>query len=380
MSPQNVRIVFAEPDTLFSLMETALLRRLMPGGEKALKYFFGADISAPLARLTGMPDKFGLPPGLEVEICPDEAALEKALPTADFLVTEREPITRKHIALGAKRLKLIQKFGRDTDNIDLQAARELGVPVANLLRYSSLSSAENVMALLLGLARNLIHAHNSVLAVRKKELPAKFETGPPRTKFNWTSVRGIRVLATQTLGLVGLGENSGEIAKRAAALGMKICYYKRSRLPVEQEAEFGNAQYMSLDELAATADFITIHVPYGPPTEKMFNAAFLAKMKPTSFLINTSRGGVLDEEALYAALKEKKIAGAALDVHRYEPIPPDCPLLDLDNILWTPHMSGGEPEFMVQESEDVVANLSRAWKGEAPTGLLTTCRKAQASQ
>jgi len=379
VTTQSVRVVFAEPDTLFSLMETAVNRRLTPGGEKALKYFFGADISAPLARLTGMADMLGLP-AMQAEICPDETALEKAIPTADFLVTEREPLLRKHIALGARNLRLIQKFGRDCDNIDLQAAQELGVTVANLIRYSSLSSAENVIALLLGLARNLIYAHNSVLAVRQKQLPPHFETGPARTKFNWTSVRGIRVLATQSLGLIGLGENSGEIAKRAAALGMRILYYKRNRLPAEQEAEFGNAQYLSLDELAAQADFITVHVPYGPPTEKMINAGFLARMKPTSFLINTARGGVVDEAALYKALKEKKIAGAALDVYRYEPMPPDCPLLDLDNVLWTPHMSGGEPEFMIQESEDVLANLARVWHGKTPTGLMTSGRRAQAGQ
>ena len=139
-----LRVVFAEPDTLFSLMETAIRRELTAGGEKALKYFFGADISAPLARLTGMADRLGLPPAMEAEICPDEAALEAALPTADFLIVEREDITRKHIEAGMKRLRLIQKFGRDCGNIDVTAAQELGVPVANLIRYSSLSSAENV--------------------------------------------------------------------------------------------------------------------------------------------------------------------------------------------------------------------------------------------
>ena len=129
------------------------------------------------------------------------------------------------------------------------------------------------------------------------------------------------------------------------------------------------------------SDFITIHVPVrSSNTEKMVNADFLAKMKPTAFLINTSRGGVVDEQALYEALKQNKIAGAALDVYRYEPVPPDCPLLDLDNILWTPHMSGGEPEFMLQESEDVLANLARMWQGKTPTGWLPTQNKVVAVQ
>jgi phosphoglycerate dehydrogenase-like enzyme len=370
MTAPGARTVFVEPDTMFSLMETALRRQLTPDGERALKYFFGPDISAPLARLTALADRLGLPPAMEVEVCPEAAALERALPAADFLVTERAPVTRRHIESG-RQLKLIQKFGRDCDNIDLAAAREGGVAVASLLRRSSLSAAENVIALLLALARNLVLAHRSVLAVRDPALPPRFASGPPRTKFNWAGVRGIRVLATQSLGLIGLGEISGEIAKRAAAFGMRILYSKRHRLPAELEAEFGNARYLPLEELAAQADFISIHVPYGPATEKMIGAEFLARMKPTSFLINTARGGIIDEQALYAALRAKKIAGAALDVYRYEPIPPDCPLLDLDNVLWTPHMAGGEPEFMLQEVEDVLANLARAWQGLPPAGLVT---------
>jgi phosphoglycerate dehydrogenase-like enzyme len=318
-----------------------------------------------------MADRLGLPSAMETEICPDESALEKAVAAADFLITEREPISRKHIEVASKRLRLIQKFGRDCENIDVCAAQELGIPVANLIRRSSLSSAENVMALMLALARNLIVAHNSVRAVREKNLAARFETGPPRTRFNWASVKGIRILAHQTLGLIGLGEISGEIAKRAAAFGMRIVYYKRTRLPIDQEKATGGAKYLPLNELLAQADFVTIHVPYGPQTEKMVNGEFLARMKPSSFLINTSRGGVVDEQALYEALRQKKIAGAALDVYRYEPVPPDCPLLDLDNVLWTPHMSGGEPEFILQECEDMLANLARVSRGEAPHGLVT---------
>lgn len=376
MATPSVRIVFAEPDTMFSLMETATSRRLTPSGEKALKYFFGANFAAPLARLTAIADQVGLPAGSEAEICADETELERALPAADFLVTERAPITRKHMELG-KRLRLIQKFGRDCDNIDVRAAEELGIPVANLIRFSSLSSAENVIALVLALARRLVYAHQSVLAVRNPKLAPRFENGPARTKFNWAHVKGIRVLATQSLGLIGMGENSGEIAKRAAALGMTILYYKRTRLSAAEEAAFGNARYLPLEELAAEADFISVHVPYGPPTEKMINTAFLERMKPTSFLINTSRGGVIDEQALYEALRTNRIAGAALDVHRYEPVPPDCPLLELDNILWTPHMSGGEPEFMLRESEDVLANLARAWQDKTPNGLVTSRARAR---
>ena len=152
---------------------------------------------------------------------------------------------------------------------------------------------------------------------------------------------------------------------------MRVVYYKRRRLSIEDEIALGGVKYLPLDELLAQADFVSIHVPYGPETEKMIGSRELVKMKRRAYLINTSRGGVVDEEALYDALQKKRIAGAALDVYRYEPVPPDCPLLDLDNIVWTPHMSGGEPGFMLREVEDVLANIARVLRGEAPLGLVS---------
>jgi len=128
---------------------------------------------------------------------------------------------------------------------------------------------------------------------------------------------------------------------------------------------------MSREELLARSDFVTVHIPYAPDTEKYVDADFLAQMKPNAYIINTSRGGILDEAALFDALKRGHLAGAALDVYRYEPVPADCPLLDLDNILWTPHISGGRPEFMLRESEDVLANVARALNGEKPHGQLS---------
>ena len=367
----EARIVFAEKDTLFHLMEVAVHRGLTPGGEMALRYFFGSDFSDALELLTGMADRLGLPLSMEAVVCSDEATLDEVLPNADFLVVERAPITRSRLQAGANHLRLVQKFGRDCRNIDLHAASDMGIKVANLTRISSMSSADNVMALLLALARNLLPAHESVRSRRDSKLQAHFETGPVRTKFNWSSIHGIRLLAEHTLGLIGLGENSGEVAKRAIAFGMRVTYFKRHRLSPEEEAALGGVEFRPLDELLAHADFLSIHVPYNAQTEKMVNREFLSKMKSTAFLINTSRGGIVDEQALYQALESGRIAGAALDVYRYEPVPPDCPLLDLTNVIWTPHMSGGEPEFMLREVEDVLSNLARVWHGDMPKGLLT---------
>lgn len=366
-----VRIVFSEEDTLFRLMEMAIIRRKTPEGEKTLNYFFGADHSAPLQMLTTMADRLGLPGAMQSIVCPDDTALAQAMPAADFLVTETTTITREHMRASAGRTRLIQKFGRDCRNIDLAAAKDSGIRVANLVRFSSLSSADHIIALLLALARNLLSAHRTVLARKDPALKPQFEQGPPRNKFNWGSIRNIKVLSEHTLGLIGLGENSGEVARRARLLGMPVLYYKRQRLSAVEEAAFGGVRYVDFDSLLAQSDFVSIHVPYGKQTEKMIGRDALRKMKRGAYLINAARGGIVDEQALYEALKDGQLAGAALDVYRYEPVPPDCPLLDLDNVLWTPHISGGEPEFMLRESEDVLANIARVLRGETPTGLVS---------
>ena len=366
-----VRIVFSEEDTLFRLMEMAVKRQTTPEGEKALTYFFGSGFSAPQQVLTTMADRLGLPGAMHALVCVDDAALDQALPSADFLVTETTAITRERLQGCAGRVQLIQKFGRDCHNIDLAAADEMGIKVANLVRFTSRSSADHITALLLALARNLLGAHRSVLARRDQTLGQKFAEGPPRNKFNWGSIRNIRVLAEHTLGLIGLGENSGEVARRARLLGMRVLYYKRHPLSTEEEAALGGVRYVDFDELLAQADFVSIHVPYGKDTEKMIGREALRKMKRGAYLVNTARGGIVDEEALYEALKSGHLAGAALDVYRYEPVPPDCPLLDLDNVLWTPHISGGEPEFMLREVEDVLANIARTLLGETLSGLVS---------
>ena len=363
-----LHIVFAEEDNLFRLMEMALKRCLTPEGEKTLRYFFGADVAAPLAKLTGMADELGLPPGLATTMCRDDAELDATLPSADFVVLEATELDAARVRACAPRTRLIQQFGRATRNIDVAEAARLGIPVANLIRLSSQSCADNITALILALARQLIPAHNAVRARRDPALPAHFATDPPRNKFNWVGQRGFKILSHSTIGFIGMGENSGFVARRMSAMGMRVLYFKRHPLSAEDERGYGGVSYAKLDDLLAQSDFVTLHIPYGAETEKFADAAFLAKMKRGAYLINTSRGGILDEKALYESLKSGHLGGAALDVYRYEPVPPDAPLLDLDNIVWTPHISGGEPEYMIEESRAVLTNIANVYHGQAPVG------------
>ena len=367
----NLHVVFGEEDNLFRLMEMALLRRLTPEGEKVLTYFFGDGFAPHVDHLTSIADKVGLPANISVTMPKDDAALDAALPDADVVILETAPMTAARLEACAGRVRHIQQFGTVSRHIDIAAARRLGLSVADLQRVSSLSCADNIVALVLALARSLIYAHNSVKAQRDTSLPGAFPTDPPRNKFNWARVRDIRVLAEHTIGFIGMGENAGLAARRLRAMGMNVLYHKRSRLSAAEEQQLGGVVYTSREELLAKSDFVSVHIPYIPENEKYIDAAFLNEMKQGAYIINTSRGGILDEKALYETLKRGHLAGAGLDVYRYEPVPSDCPLLDLDNIVWTPHTSGGRPEFMIRESEDVLTNVARALKGEKPEGQLS---------
>ncbi len=362
-------VLFAEEDTQFRLMETALNGTASDVALKDLHYFFGANIEPQLEYLKSLPSIVGLPPGFRAVICKDDKQLPSLIPQADYLVFERTEMTYDLMRYGKGKLKLLQKFGSDYKNIDLEAAEKLGIPVAYLMRVTTISVAEHVLTLILVLARNLMFAHEAA----KKRIEAKDglrSDGPPRTKFNWAQVPNIRLVRGKVLGLVGFGENAYEIAKLAHGIGMKISYYQRHRAsPVwEKEVE---AQYVTtLKQLVGESDFVSINVPYGPPTEKMFNLDVLSSMKPDGFLISNSRGGIVDEDALHQVLTEKKIAGAALDVYRWEPVPSDCPLLRLDNVVWTAHNGGGANEFILQENHDVLANIARVERGEKPEFLI----------
>jgi phosphoglycerate dehydrogenase-like enzyme len=371
---QPLHIVFAEEDALFRLMEMGLRRSLTPEGEKTLRYFFGPNFAAPLKVLTGMADRLGLPRDIATTVCRNEAELDRSLPEADFVVVESSTLASKQIEACAPKTKMIQQFGRSYGNIDVASARRLNIPVANLTRLSSLSAADHIAALILGLARDLLAAHRKVVERRDPAQAPEFIDEAPRNKFNWAEIRGFRILAHSTIGFIGLGENSGYVARRMRDMGMRVLYFKRNRLSAEEENEYGGISYVPLDELLAQSDFVSLHIPYGKETEKFAGRDLFLKMKRGAFFVNSARGGLVDEQALYDALKSGHLAGAALDVYRYEPVPPNCPLLELDNILWTPHISGGEPEFMIAEAEAVLTNIARVVNGERPNDLVSGFR------
>lgn len=362
-------VLFAEEDVQWRMLETAINGEPTPKVLDALRYFFGEDIKPHLDYLVSIPKLVGLPPSFRGVVCDKEDKLPTLISNADYLIVERVKINYDLLKYGQGRLKFIQKHGGDYSNIDIEAAKKLGISVGYFRRISTIFIAEHILALIFALSRNLIFAHETAKN-RINAVDGLSSQGPPRTKFNWGKVPKIQLVQGKTLGLVGFGENAFEVAKAAYNAGMKITYYQRHRAMTEWEKTVEARYIPSLKEIVHEADFTSIHVPYYSATEKMINLEILSCMKPTSFLINSSRGGIVDEQALYEVLNGNKIAGAALDVYRWEPIPSDCPLLKLGNVIWTTHNAAGSNDIIHQENVEVLAHIAKVARGEKPDHIL----------
>ena len=274
-------------------------------------------------------DKLALGPGIVADYRPmitREELLAVASEYDGFIIRSRTKIDRE-VLDRATRLKLVARPGTGLDNVDVDYAKSRGVTVVNSPESLVEGVAEHVVLLMLALSRKLVVADASTKAGRweKNALMGK-------------ELRG------KILGIVGLGRIGKRIAEVARTLGMQVLFYDVIAIPPEVVAALG-AKVVTLDELFSDADYVTLHVPMTPETEHMVGAARLAQMKPTAFIINTSRGGVIDEEALATALSEKRLGGAALDV--FEKEPPTGSILTAPNTILTPHIGGQTEEAQV---------------------------------
>jgi len=220
--------------------------------------------------------------------------------------------------------RLIQKLGVGTDRIDLVATRRRGIKVLRAAGINATAVAEMTVLLTLAVLRRLVWAADSV---RRGEL-AKEQLRTMTYQ-----------LAGKTVGLLGAGYVGRAAAKRFASFDVTLAYYDVRRLPEELEREL-HLSFRSIDELVPDADVLSLHLPLTPETQGLIDGRLLSKMKPSAILINTARGGLIDESALIRALAAGSLAGAALDVTVQEPLPPTSPLLAMDNVLITPHYGG----------------------------------------
>lgn len=266
--------------------------------------------------------------------------LKQAVGDADCVICGTTRITREIIQAG-KRLRLVQKAGLRYENIDLEAAKEAKVPVCVARRLSRIQIAEHSFALLLALQRKIFQGHSDVIHCDYEKRGLKpIVTDQRRFVANWMGYKGIETLFGKTLGVLGMGEIGTEVALRGEAFGMQILYYQRHRIDSRAENELG-ATYVTFDALLGQADVLTVCVPQTPETERMIATEQFSMMKQSSSLINVSKGAVVDENALARALISGQIAGAGLDVFCEEPLPKGSQLLDLKNVVLTPHIAMG---------------------------------------
>lgn len=292
-----------------------------------------------------------------VRMVEDEDAMRAALPDADAVVSESFAIGADELARGGK-LKLVQKFGIDARNIDLDACAAAGVPVRTLRRRVNGTVAEHAILLMMAVGRKLVETEGALDFASLQALgyrPAKFHPDHVAGA-NWARVNGLKSLQGATLGALGLGEIGREVATRAKAMGMDILYYQRSRMPSDIEAESG-ARYVPYEELLEASDFISVHLPLNASTEGMIDAASFARMKPGAIIANISRAQIIDRQAMIDALDSGRLGGAGLDVHYAEPGDPNEPLKNYKNVVLSPHIAVAQRPHNMADSAELVANL-----------------------
>lgn len=282
--------------------------------------------------------------------CSDEkwsqAELAEAMATCDVLVpTVTDSIDAALISGAGPRLKLIANFGAGVNHIDLKAARARGIIVTNTPGVLTEDTADMTMALILSVPRRLAEGEKLVRSGAWK---------------GWSpgAMLGHRI-GGKALGIVGMGRIGQAVARRARAFGLSIHYHNRRRLPPSIEQELDAHWYPDLDAMLGAVDIVSIHTPLNADSHDLIDRRRIALMRPHVYLINASRGGIVDEDAMVDALEAGRLAGAGLDVWRHEPRI-DPRLLALPNVVMTPHMGSATLEGRVASGEKVIANI-RSW-------------------
>ena len=258
------------------------------------------------------------------------------------------------------KLKLIQRIGARPDSVDLKAAAARGILVSCLPRRTLQYTAEHAILLMLALSKRLLEADASV---RKGAWDRERVHPEHGVAYNWAGITPLGGLFEKTVGIIGLGEVGALVAGMAQGFGARVIYANRNRLPPQQEQALG-VEYAPLAKLLAVSDFVTMHANNLPENKGMIGADTFAQMKPTAFFVNTSRGRMVDEEALHAALTKGVIAGAGLDVHYEEPRPTTDKFTGLRNVVMSPHLAGGSRKGIVDEIEEILSNCRAVLAGQ----------------
>jgi D-3-phosphoglycerate dehydrogenase len=279
--------------------------------------------------------------------CVTETELLEALPEMDGLICSPVPVTPR-VLDASPRLKVIVRTGVGYDTIDLQAVNARHIPVCITPGANRISVAELTLAFMMSLARNLFQQLDSV------------------QQGGWKPIMGTE-LSGKTLGIVGFGQIGKAVAQRAHAFEMNMLV--TDLYPDPEFAAAYDVTFTTLENLLAESDFVSLHLFLNPENHHLINAERLALMKPTAYLVNTARGGIVDSTALFEALQAKRIAGAALDVIDPEP-PGNSPLLNLPNVLITPHAGAATEEYRERSAQMAAESVVAALRDERPNNLV----------
>ena len=278
--------------------------------------------------------------------------LLQAVANADVLVpTITDRIDAAILSRASTTLRLIANFGTGVDHIDLATARQRSITVTNTPNVLTDDTADMTLALILAVPRRLAEGERLMRSGNWK---------------GWTptSMLGHRIWGKR-LGIIGMGRIGQAVARRAAAFGMQVHYHNRKRVHPDIEAELNATYWESLDQMLARMDIVTVHCPHTPGTFHLLSARRLKLLQPNAFVINTSRGEIVDENALTRMLEKGELAGAALDVFEHEPAV-NPKLICLDNVVLLPHMGSATIESRADMGEKVIINIKTFVDGHSP--------------
>jgi phosphoglycerate dehydrogenase-like enzyme len=343
-------IVFLDDDHVVKVART-LMQDPSASQEDHLRAFFApevVDVEASRALARGLLPRDGVRSGLAADV---------GLETASAIVFRRGRIDDK--LLGASpSLRLVQRLGAGSDGIDLAAAARRGIQVSCLPRPTLMLAAEHTMALMLALAKRVVFADSAI----RSDSSSTVAGNSGDIAYNWLGLDGIRSLYGLTLGIVGMGEIGRLVSERARGFGMRVVYTDRQRLDPALEEQLCVA-WRDMPQLLQDSDVVSVHVPNTADNRRLIDRDAIGRMRKDAFLLNTSRGALVDEDALYDALIEGRLAGAGLDVHEREPRAPDR-FCKLGNVVLTPHIAGGSRLAVLREIGAIFDNVRAALAGE----------------
>ena len=281
-----------------------------------------------------------------------QTKLRSKIREADGLICYPYDVIDKEMIDQGKNLKVISTYSVGFDHIDIKYAKKKKIRVGYTPEILTDATADMAFALLLNVSRRIVEGDRIIRKGEWRKIYGAFD-------YVGADLQG------RTIGILGLGRIGSTLAKRAKAFDMNIIYHNRKRVTKSKERSL-NAKYVTFEKLIAKSDFLSIHVPHTEETDKLLNMKIFRKMKRSSFLINTSRGKVVNEEDLAVALRKKIIAGAGLDVFDEEPIKKNHPLIKLPNTVLAPHIGSSTEETRIKMSEMAVKNLNLGINGKRP--------------